>query len=132
MWILCLCGGRVGQIPSPYGIGGETGYIVPLIVTAWGREGQLRSGFSVSAFQDPPWFYLLFWPWVTTVNEAKFLLLLKIICYDFLSFAIFICKVFMYFCLLINLLMSSLSPTVSGLLVSVSLIPRFLVSYSSC
>ena len=24
------------------------------------------SGFSVPAFQDPPWFYLLFSPWVTT------------------------------------------------------------------
>jgi len=31
--------GRVGQIPSPYGVGGETGYTVPLIVTTWGREG---------------------------------------------------------------------------------------------
>ena len=31
--------GRVGQIPSPDGVGGETGYTVPLIVTTWGREG---------------------------------------------------------------------------------------------
>jgi len=31
--------GRVGQIPSPYGVGGETGYTVPLIVTTWEREG---------------------------------------------------------------------------------------------
>ena len=67
-----LGGKRVGQIPSPYGIGGETGYIVPLIVTAWGREGQLRSGFSVSAFQDPPWFYLLFHPWITTIDSYIF------------------------------------------------------------
>jgi len=33
-------GERVGQMPSPYGVGGETGYTVPLIVTTWGREGQ--------------------------------------------------------------------------------------------
>ena len=32
-------GERVGQMPSPYGVGGETGYTVPLIVTTWGREG---------------------------------------------------------------------------------------------
>ena len=32
--------GRVGQIPSAYGVGGETGYTVPLIVTTWGREGR--------------------------------------------------------------------------------------------
>ena len=56
--------GRVGQILSPYRVGGETGYTVPLMVTTWVREG--RSGFSVPAFQDPPWFYLLFRPWVTT------------------------------------------------------------------
>ena len=31
-----LGGGRVWQIPSPCGVGGETGYTVPLIVTTWG------------------------------------------------------------------------------------------------
>ena len=60
-----LGGGQVRQIPSPYGVGQETGYTVPLIVTTWGREGQ-GSGFSIPAFQDPPWFYLLFHPCVTT------------------------------------------------------------------
>ena len=34
-----LGGGRVGQIPSPYGVGGGTGYILPLIITTWGRKG---------------------------------------------------------------------------------------------
>ena len=62
----CICGGRVGQIPSLYGVGGETGYTVPLTVTTWGREGRYGSGFSIPAFQDPPWFYLLIHPWVTT------------------------------------------------------------------
>ena len=37
----------------------------PLIVTGWGREGQQGSGFSIPALQDPPWFHLLFCPWVT-------------------------------------------------------------------
>ena len=59
-------GRRVRQIPPPYGVGGETGYTVPLIVTTWGRDGREGSGFSVSASQDPPWFNLLFCPWVTT------------------------------------------------------------------
>ena len=31
-----LGGGRVWQIPSACGVGGETGYTVPLIVTTWG------------------------------------------------------------------------------------------------
>ena len=31
--------GRLRQIPPPYGVGGETGYTVPLIVTTWEREG---------------------------------------------------------------------------------------------
>ena len=30
------------------------------------REGRMISVFSVPAFQDSPWFYLLFGPWVTT------------------------------------------------------------------
>ena len=40
----------VRQIPPPYGVGGETGYTVPLIVTTWGREGQQGSGFPILAF----------------------------------------------------------------------------------
>ena len=32
--------GRVRQVPPPYGVGGETGYTAPLIVTSWGRERQ--------------------------------------------------------------------------------------------
>ena len=66
----CMLGwGRVGRIPSPYGVGREIGYTVPLIVTTWEREGQQGSGFSVPAFQHPPWFYLLFCPWVTTLTR---------------------------------------------------------------
>ena len=45
-----LARGRVGQIPSPYGVGGETGYGVPLIVTTWGKEECQGSGFSIPAF----------------------------------------------------------------------------------
>ena len=79
--------GRVGQILSPYRVGGETGYTVPLMVTTWVREG--RSGFSVPAFQDPPWFYLLFRPWVTTVSPfpstSFFRLWLKILVWCWLS-----------------------------------------------
>ena len=33
-----------------------------------GKEGQQGSGFSVPAFHDPPWFHLLFHPWVTTMS----------------------------------------------------------------
>ena len=33
-----------------------------------GKEGQQGSGFSVPAFQDPPWFHLLFHPWVPTMS----------------------------------------------------------------
>ena len=36
---------RVGQIPSPYGVGGETSYTVPLPVTTWGRPGNNCSVF---------------------------------------------------------------------------------------
>ena len=32
----------------------------------WVREGPYVSAFSIPAFQDPPWFYLLFSPWATT------------------------------------------------------------------
>ena len=61
-----LGAGGVRQTPPPYGLGGETGYTVPLIVTASGREGREGAGFSIPAFQDPPWFNLLLRPWVTT------------------------------------------------------------------
>ena len=29
----------------------------------------IGSGLSIPAFQDPPWFYMLFSPWVTTVSN---------------------------------------------------------------
>ena len=32
-----------------------------------GEGGRYGSGFSIPAFQDPPWFYLLFRPWVKTI-----------------------------------------------------------------
>ena len=35
-----LGGGKVGQIPSPYGVGGETGYTAQEDLTTWGREGR--------------------------------------------------------------------------------------------
>ena len=54
---------------SLWGRRGDTLYTVPLIVTTWEREGQQGSGFSVPAFQHPPWFYLLFCPWVTTLTR---------------------------------------------------------------
>ena len=99
--------GRVRQIPSPYGVGGETGYtaqkdlksiklqhgggkdnkglvflflhsktLLGFICSFWffcsciprpSLVLSALSGFSVPAFQDPPWFYLLFRPWVTTI-----------------------------------------------------------------
>ena len=54
-------------MPFPYGVEGETGYTVPLIVTPWAREGRSGSCFSAPAFPDPPWLYLLCCPWVTPV-----------------------------------------------------------------
>ena len=45
-------GGRIKHIPPPYGVGGETGYTAPLIVTKRGREGLLdlqETPFSMSA-----------------------------------------------------------------------------------
>ena len=62
-------GERVRQIPPPYGVGGETGYTVPLRVTTWEREGWKGSGFPIPAFQDPPWLFALC-PWVTIVSTA--------------------------------------------------------------
>ena len=52
-----------------FGVGWETGYTVSLIVTTWVREECLGSGVSVPAFQGPPWFYLLFRLWVTTIKK---------------------------------------------------------------
>ena len=49
-----------------------TGCTVPLIVTTWGREGRYRSGFFVPEFQNPLWFYLLFHPWITTIDSYIF------------------------------------------------------------
>ena len=40
-----LGGGRVGQIPPPCGVGGETGHTVSLTVTTWRREGRWGSVF---------------------------------------------------------------------------------------
>ena len=62
--------GRVGQIPSPCGLGGETGYTVALIVTTGrGRKDDKGLLFPLPASQDPPWFYLLFRPWFTTLSS---------------------------------------------------------------
>ena len=60
-------GGRVRQIPSPYGVGGETGYTAQEDLKSincynTGEGRMIGSGFSVPAFQDPPWFYRLFNP----------------------------------------------------------------------
>ena len=63
--------GRVSQIPSPYGVGGETGYSAQEDLKStnsytMGEGRTIGSGFSVPAFRDPPWFSLLFHSWVTT------------------------------------------------------------------
>ena len=59
--------GRVRQIPSLYGVGGETGYTAQEDLKSincynTGEGRMIGSGFSVPAFQDPPWFYQLFHP----------------------------------------------------------------------
>jgi len=64
--------GRVRQRTSPYGVGGETGYTAQEDVKSinsynTGEGRTIGSGFSLPAFQDPPWFYLLFCPWVATI-----------------------------------------------------------------
>ena len=42
----CRLGGvRGGQTPPPWGVGGEPGYTAPLIVAAWGGEGDQGLGF---------------------------------------------------------------------------------------
>ena len=63
--------GRVRQVPSPYGVGAETGYTAQEDLKSVNNynmvEGKMkRSVFSIPAFQDPPWFYLLFRPRITT------------------------------------------------------------------
>ena len=65
-----------------YGVGGETGYTAQEDLKSinsynLGRKGPSGSGFSVPAFQDPPWFYLLFRPWVTTTTSKLFMLIMK-------------------------------------------------------
>ena len=62
---------------SLYEEGEETGYtgqedlkFINNYNTGDGREGRYGSGFSVPVFQDPPWFHLLFHPWVTTDSIA--------------------------------------------------------------
>ena len=62
--------GRVTQISPPYWVGGETGYTAQENLKSvnsynMGEGRMIGSGFSVPAFQGPPWFYLLFRPWVT-------------------------------------------------------------------
>ena len=79
---VCWVEGRVRQIPSSYGVGGETGYTAQEDLKSinsynLGRKGPSGSGFSVPAFQDPPWFYLLFRPWVTTTISKLFMLIMK-------------------------------------------------------
>ena len=63
-------GGRVRQIPFPCGVEGETGYTAQedLKSNNMGEGRMVRVGFSVPALQHPPWFYLLFSSWVTTLN----------------------------------------------------------------
>ena len=73
LWIICwleeVCilgrrrggWGGVRQIPSLYGVGGETGYTaqedLKSINSCNMEEGRWQGpGFSVPAFQDPPWF----------------------------------------------------------------------------
>ena len=63
--------GKSRAIPSPYGVGAETGYTAQEDLKSVNNynmvEGKMkRSVFSIPAFQDPLWFYLLFHPWVTT------------------------------------------------------------------
>ena len=58
------------------GVGEETGYTIQKDMKSINsyktREGRTkRSVFSVPAFQDSPWFYLLFWPWVTTFSNES-------------------------------------------------------------
>ena len=63
-------------MPSPYGVEGETGYTAQEDLESinsynTGEGRMIRVWFSVPAFQDPPWFYLLCCPWVTTEGSAS-------------------------------------------------------------
>ena len=63
-------------MPSPYGVGRETGYTAQEDLESinsynTGEGRMIRVRFSVPAFQDPPWFYLLCCPWVTTESSAS-------------------------------------------------------------
>ena len=63
--------GRVRQIWSPYVVGGEAGYTAQEDLKSFnsysmGEGKPVRVWLFSPALQDPPWFYLLFHPWVTT------------------------------------------------------------------
>ena len=63
-------GGRVRQMPSPYGVRGETGYtaqenLKSISSDTMGEGGRSGSG-SPFLTSLPPWFSLLFRPWVST------------------------------------------------------------------
>ena len=70
--------GRRGRQGCPYGPGGQTGYTAQEDLKSvnsynMGEGRKIKSGFSVLASQDPPWFYLLFHPWITTSNTGKWI-----------------------------------------------------------
>ena len=63
-------GRRVKQIPSPYGVGGETGctaqeHLKSVSSYIMGEERTIRVWFSF-LYSVPPWFSLHFRPWVST------------------------------------------------------------------
>ena len=63
-------------MPSPYGVGRETGYTAQEDLESinsynTGEGRMIRVRFSVPAFQDPPWFYLLCCPWVTRESSTS-------------------------------------------------------------
>ena len=69
-----LGGGSKANTFSLCGIGGETGYAAQedlKFVNSYnmGEGRTIRVWVFCSAFQDPPWFYMLFHPWVTTVSK---------------------------------------------------------------
>ena len=66
----------VRQMPSPYEVGGETGYtaqedLKSIYSYNTGEGRMIRVWFSVPAFQDSPWFYLLCCPWVTRESSTS-------------------------------------------------------------
>ena len=42
-----------------------------------GEGRMIRVWFFIPAFQDPPWFYLLFRPWVTTLSKMTYWMVIK-------------------------------------------------------